>query len=78
MMVKPSFSRPLPILWLSPSGTSVQKACNCLFRSTRRPERRIVNIMQPKKEHIEYEENGARAKRITYDNSETKIHVEEV
>jgi hypothetical protein len=34
--------------------------------------------MQPKKEHIEHEENGARVERTTYDDPETKTHVEEV
>jgi hypothetical protein len=34
--------------------------------------------MQPKKERIEHEENGARVERTTYDDPETRTHVEEV
>jgi hypothetical protein len=34
--------------------------------------------MEPKKKHSEHEENGARVERTTYDDPETKTHVEEV
>jgi hypothetical protein len=34
--------------------------------------------MEPKKEESEHEENGKRVTRATYDDPETKTHVEEI
>jgi hypothetical protein len=35
-------------------------------------------LMEPKKEYSEHEENGVREIRSTYDDLETKTHVEEI
>jgi hypothetical protein len=34
--------------------------------------------MEPKKEHIEHEEDGTKVERTTYDNPGTNTHVEEI